>query len=121
MTRAVEHAQGSQESLGLEPGSPMTESGSSSGNQHHREEQQDPWFKNPQWDNGPMQEPLFLPSSPLLVPSRGVQGPGGEEEDQQLGDYMCIMNWMRQVWVNTMEGPSAPYIGGMSTNVWPWR
>ena len=89
MTRAVERAQGSQESLGLEPGPPTTESGSSSGDQHRREEQQDPWFENPQWDDGPAQEPLFLPSSPSPAPSTGVQGPGGEEEDQQLGDYMC--------------------------------
>ena len=89
MTWAVEHAQGSQESLGLEPRPPTTESGSSLGDQHCREEQQDPWFENLQWDDGPVQEPLFLPSSPLPVPSTGVQGPGGEEEDQQLGDYMC--------------------------------
>ena len=89
MTWAVECAQGSQESLGLEPRPPTTESGSSLGNQHCREEQQDPWLEHPQWDDGPAQEPLFLPSSPSPAPSTGVQGPGGEEEDQQLGDYMC--------------------------------
>ena len=35
--------------------------------------------------------------------------------------YVFIMNQMRQVWVNTMEGPSAPYVRGMSTNVQPQR
>ena len=35
--------------------------------------------------------------------------------------FPSIMNWMRWVWVNTMEGPSAPYVGGMLTNVQPQR
>ena len=46
-------------------------------------------------------------------------GPSKEEKQPLLhsqGKPYIIMNQMRWVQVNTMEGPSAPYIRGMPTN-----
>ena len=46
-------------------------------------------------------------------------GPSKEEKQPLLhsqGKPYIIMNQMRWVQVNTMEGPSAPYVGGMSTS-----